>query len=103
VPEAAVAEYLSVLGEPAALEAAIAWYRAAGSLAREGVGPVAAPTLYLWGDRDHTVGPTAARFTAEFVRGPYRFEVVPGVGHFITDEAPDVVTEHLLAHLRANG
>ena len=70
VPEAAVAEYLSVLGEPAALEAALAWYRAAGTLTAAEAGPVTVPTLYIWGDADATVGPSAARFTADFVSGP---------------------------------
>ena len=99
VPAAAVEEYLGVLGTPAALEAAIAWYRAVGALASVEIGPVAVPTLYLWGDHDHSVGPTAAQGTAEFVTGPYRFEVVPGVGHFITDEAPELVSARLLEHI----
>lgn len=101
VPEASIAEYLSVLGEPAALEAALGWYRAAGSLTHVEVGPVTVPTLYVWGDRDATVGPSAARFTADFVTGPFRFEVLPGVGHFVTDEAPGAATHLLLSHLAA--
>ena len=96
---AAIEEYVSVLGEPAALEAALAWYRAAGTLTAVEVGPVAVPTLYVWGDGDTTVGPSAARFTADFVTGPFRFEVVPGVGHFVTDQAPETVTRLLLSHL----
>ena len=102
VPAAAVDEYLSVLGEPAALEAAIAWYRAVGLLANVEVGPIRVPTLYVWGDGDHSVGPSAARWTADFVAAPYQLEVVPGVGHFVTDEAPELVTERLLAHLASN-
>jgi pimeloyl-ACP methyl ester carboxylesterase len=95
----AVAEYLSVLGEPAALEAALAWYRAAGSLTAVEVGPIGVPTLYVWGDRDATVGPAAARSTADFVTGPFRFEILPGVGHFVTDEAPEAATTLLRSHL----
>ena len=102
VPEAAVAEYLSVLAEPAALEAALAWYRAAGALGRADVGPVAVPTLYLWGEEDSTVGRGAAHGTAAFVSGPYRLETVPRVGHFITDQAPQLVTARLLEHLAAH-
>lgn len=101
VSPASIAEYVSVLGEPAALEAALAWYRAAGSLTRIEVGPVTVPTLYVWGDRDATVGPSAARLTADFVAGPFRFEVLPGVGHFVTDEAPEAATRLLLSHLAA--
>ena len=102
VPEAAVGEYLSVLGDPAALEAALAWYRAAGSLGRADVGATAVPTLYLWGDRDATVGRGAAAGTGEFVTAPFRLEVLPGVGHFVTDQAAVAVTRYLLDHLAAN-
>jgi pimeloyl-ACP methyl ester carboxylesterase len=94
-----VDEYLSVVGDEAALEAALAWYRAAGALTSHEVGPVEAPTLYLWGDADATVGPAAARLTEGQVRGPYRLEVLPGVGHFVTDQVPELVTRALLDHL----
>jgi pimeloyl-ACP methyl ester carboxylesterase len=99
VPGPAIAEYLSVLGDSAALEAALAWYRAAGALTNIDVGPIVVPTLYLWGNRDATVGRAAAEWTEHFVTGPYRFEVLPDVGHFITDEVPEVVTTLLLDHL----
>jgi pimeloyl-ACP methyl ester carboxylesterase len=96
----AVEEYLSVLGEPAALEAALAWYRAAaGDLAAMDAAPVAVPTLYLWGDRDATVSEAAAAGTADFVTGRYRLEVLPGAGHFLTDERPEEVSRLVLDHL----
>jgi pimeloyl-ACP methyl ester carboxylesterase len=101
VPEAACEEYLSVLGEPAALEAALAWYRAAGTLASMEVGTISVPTLYIWGDADQSVGRSAAEWTAEHVTGLYRFEVIPGIGHFITDQIPAAVTRLLLSHLAA--
>jgi pimeloyl-ACP methyl ester carboxylesterase len=102
VPEAACEEYLSVLGDPGALEAALAWYRAAGALASMEVGPVTVPTLYVWGENDHSVGRAAASYTAEHVTGPYRFEVLPGIGHFVTDQIPAAVTRLLLSHLAAS-
>jgi pimeloyl-ACP methyl ester carboxylesterase len=96
VPEGAVERYLSVIGAPDALEAALAWYRAAAAL---DVGPVSVPTLYVWGDADATVGSSAAEATSAFVKAPYRFERLAGVGHFITDEAPDSVNRLLLQQL----
>jgi pimeloyl-ACP methyl ester carboxylesterase len=66
------------------------------------VGSVTVPTLYLWGNADATVGPSAARFTGDFVAGPFRFEVLPGVGHFVTDQDPEAVTRALLSHLGAH-
>jgi len=65
----------------------------------EGCGAVAVPTLYIWGEDDHSVGRSAASFTAQHVTGPYRFEVLPGIGHFITDQIPAAVTRLLLSHL----
>jgi pimeloyl-ACP methyl ester carboxylesterase len=100
VPASSIDEYLGVLGTADALEAALAWYRAAGTLAQIEVGPVTVPTLYLWGEADASVGRAAAEGTAAFVTGAYTFEPVPGVGHFATDEVPDTVTRLLLAHLR---
>jgi len=55
--------------------------------------------LYLWRDADDTVGRAAAEGTQEFVSGPYRFEILPGIGHFGADQAPDRVSELLLAHV----
>jgi pimeloyl-ACP methyl ester carboxylesterase len=103
VPDADVAAYLARLGTFDALDAAINWYRAprvaGGALALPDVPAVEVPTMYLWGDQDATVGRIAAEATAEFVTGPYRFEVLPGVGHFITDQAPRRVNELLLEWL----
>ena len=44
-------------------------------------------------------GAVAAKGTAEFVSAPYAMEVLPGVGHFIMDQAPGRATELLLAHI----
>jgi pimeloyl-ACP methyl ester carboxylesterase len=101
VGEASIADYYSVLGTRPALESALAWYRAAGALTGTEVGTITVPTLYIWGDADSTVGPSAARWTADHVTGPYRFEALPRVGHFATDQAPAAVTRLLLEHLAA--
>ena len=98
VPAAAIAEHLTVLGNPAAMDAALAWYRARGAI-RAPLGSIRVPALYVWGDADDTVGRAAAEGTRDFVSGPYRFEVLPGIGHFIADQAPDQLSDLLLAHL----
>ena len=98
VPVAALEEHLSVLGNPAAIEAALAWYRANKGLAAD-ISTIKVPTLYIWGDADATVGPDAAHGTAEFVGAAFAMEVLPGVGHFVMDQAPARATELLLAHL----
>jgi pimeloyl-ACP methyl ester carboxylesterase len=101
VPAAAIEQHLSVLGNRDAMEAALAWYRARGAI-RTPLGPIRVPTLYIWGDADDTVGRTAAEGTFDFIAAPYRFHVLPGVGHFAADQAPDRVNELLLAHVAAH-
>jgi len=101
VPAAAIERHLSVIGNAGAMEAALTWYRARGAI-RAPLGPIKVPVLYVWGDADDTVGRAAAEGTGDFVAGPYRFEILPGVGHFIADQAPDRLNELLLAHLAAH-
>jgi len=55
---------------------------------------------YIWGDADATVGRVAAQGTGEFVSAAYAMEVLPGVGHFVMDQAAGRSTELLLAHLK---
>lgn len=100
VPAAAIAQHLAVLGNKAAMEAALAWYRARGAI-RSPLGPIRVPTLYIWGDADDTVGRVAAEGTVDFVAAPFCFEVLPGVGHFAADQAPARVSELMLRHLAA--
>ena len=101
VPAAAVEAHLAVLGNKEAMEAALAWYRARGAI-RGPLGPIRVPTLYIWGDADDTVGRAAAEGTKDFIAAPYRFEVLPGVGHFAADQAPERIRELLLAHIEAH-
>jgi pimeloyl-ACP methyl ester carboxylesterase len=101
VPTPAMAQHLAVLGNKPAMEAALAWYRARGAI-RSPIGPIRVPTLYIWGDADDTVGRAAAEGTEDFVAAPYRFEVLPGGGHFVADQMPDRVSELLLQHIAAH-
>jgi pimeloyl-ACP methyl ester carboxylesterase len=101
VPRDAMEKHLSVLGNPEAMQAALAWYRARGAI-RGPLGPIRVPTLYIWGDADDTVGRFAAEGTVDFIAAPYRFEVLPGVGHFAADQTPELVSDLLLQHLAAH-
>ena len=98
VPTDAIERHVAMLGNPATMEAALTWYRARGAI-RTPLGMISVPTLYIWGDADDTVGRAAAEGTAADVSGPYRFEALPGVGHFAAEQAPDQVSALLLAHL----
>lgn len=103
VPDPDAQAYVAPLSTHDAIDAALNWYRASfrgtSGLALAETPAVAAPTLFVWGDADRTVGRPAAEATRDFVRGPYRFVVAPGAGHFLTDQVPELVTRELLAHL----
>ena len=81
------------------MTAAINWYRAIDVRLIKELGPIVVPTLYVWSTQDIGLGREAAEATAEFVEGPYRFEVLEGVTHWIPEEAPDVLNRLLLEHL----
>ena len=98
VPPEAIDRHVSVIGNPAAMEAALAWYRARG-VRHAPVGRTQVPTLFIWGDADDTVGRAAAQGTADFIDAPYRFEILPGVGHYAPDQVPERVSTLMLQHL----
>jgi len=83
--------------EPGALTAAINWYRAMPlSNPRAISQKISVPTMYVWSDRDTALLPKAAHDTARYVCGEYRFEILPGVSHWIPDEQPDRLADLLL-------
>src|SRR5439155_10476588 len=84
VPEAAIAAHLSVIGNPPAMEAALAWYRARG--ARQPIIPTTVPTLFIWGDADDTVGRAAAVVAGEFMAADEQFTARPGVGPYAAEK-----------------
>ena len=101
VPDADAEAYLATVGHRAALDAALNWYRAVprSNIKSDEVPAVTVPTLYVWGNADQTVGRAAAEGTREWVDAAYKFVELPGVGHFVTDEAPGAFTAELIEHL----
>jgi pimeloyl-ACP methyl ester carboxylesterase len=91
--------YIGALLEPGAIEGAMNWYRAS-NVAAATTPAVGAPTMYVWGSNDATVGRRAAELTSEFVNGPYRFETLEGAGHFLVDQFPEQISALLLEHIR---
>jgi len=84
------------MSEPGALRAALNWYRALDVGLLRGVGSVVVPTLYVWSTGDVALSREGAEATARHVEGPYRFEVLAGVSHWIPEEAPALLSRLVL-------
>ena len=94
--------FVEKMREPGALTAALNWYRANNVEALSGVGEIAVPTMYIWSTEDIALGRTAAEATRDFVRAPYRFEVLEGVSHWVPETAPERVSGLLIDFLGNN-
>ena len=101
-PADAADEYVRVLSEPGALTAALNYYRATRFDEQPPVGEITSPTLYVWSTDDMALGREAAEATGGHVAGPYRFEVLDGVSHWIPEHAADDFGRLLLEHLAAH-
>jgi pimeloyl-ACP methyl ester carboxylesterase len=64
---------------------------------------VTCPVLTICGADDGLVPEQLVRASHVRVRAPVEHHVVPGVGHFLPEEAPDAVTKHLLEWLATIG
>ncbi|CDO26673.1 alpha/beta hydrolase [Mycolicibacterium mageritense DSM 44476 = CIP 104973] len=89
--------------QPGALTAALNWYRAMPLSDLRAAGEkITVPTLYVWSDRDVAVTEKPALDTARYVTGPYRFETLHGVSHWLPEEKPDVVADLILEWFAAH-
>ena len=105
----AVNRYRAASRIPQAAFCAMEYYRWAGRsqlrpdglrFARRMAAPVTAPTLQLHGELDPYVLTGTAQGSGRYVAGEYEWREVPGVGHFLPEEAPDTVT-HAIAEWAA--
>ncbi|HEX6800521.1 MAG TPA: alpha/beta hydrolase [Ktedonobacterales bacterium] len=96
--------YLVDLAEPGALTAGLNWYRANMSPQRLAgpppqLPPVQAPTLSIFSTGDLYLTEDAMLRSAEHVTGPWRYERIEGVSHWIPVEAPERLNRLLLEFL----
>jgi pimeloyl-ACP methyl ester carboxylesterase len=54
------------------------------------------PVLQLHGERDPWIPPPTSDQLTPWTTGPTRFEIVPSAGHFLPEEACDLVNRVLL-------
>jgi pimeloyl-ACP methyl ester carboxylesterase len=99
IPPAHVDAYVDLLLQPEALTAALAWYRAM-TAALADLPSVSVPTTYVWSDGDGAIGRASAEGCEEHVTGPFTFVELPGVSHWIPEEAPAVLAAAILQRVR---
>lgn len=58
--------------------------------------PVTVPVLQLQGERDGCVVAAVTNGSQRYVEGPYEHHLLSGVGHFLSEEAPDQVSALLV-------
>jgi pimeloyl-ACP methyl ester carboxylesterase len=99
-----VDRYLADLSRPGALTAGLNWYRANAHPRRElearsPFPAVAAPTLGLWSSGDNYLPEERMVLSAEHVSGPWRYERIENVSHWLQLDAAQRVNELLLDFL----
>ena len=99
IPAEAVDEYVSVLSAPGALTAALNWYRAMSSGTAAGPGRRADDLRVE--RRRRRDRPDRRRGVRQFVTGDYRFVELPGVTHWIPEQAPEQLATAILAQVQA--
>jgi pimeloyl-ACP methyl ester carboxylesterase len=103
--DALVDAQIADLDRPGALVAGLNWYRANmppeifaatdGPLEMPAIG---CPVLGVWSDRDPALTERQMTDSQRFVAGPWRYERLPRVGHWIPAHAPERTTALLLEH-----
>jgi pimeloyl-ACP methyl ester carboxylesterase len=97
------------LRRPGALAAGLAWYRAnidpvhfvggAASASATPLPSVGCPTMGVWSTADPFLTEAQMTGSARFVAGPWRYERIEGVDHWVPVHAPDQLNGLLLDFL----
>ena len=97
--------YLEVLGTPDAIGAALNWYRAndfspeldVTTGRRTTIPDINLPTMYVWSTEDTALGKQGADLTSNFITGDYRYEIIEGVNHWVTEVAAEELNGALIS------
>jgi len=100
-PDDVLAVFRENVLQPGAATAMLNWYRAAGrhfgTLGRSG-GVIETPTLLVWGEEDVALGKETTLGTERYVKD-LTVRYLPGVSHWVQQEAPEAVNEILASWL----
>jgi pimeloyl-ACP methyl ester carboxylesterase len=102
-----IERYIESWSQPGAIKAQIDYYRAAfrrTPLSRrklkEANPPIEAPTMVIWGENDRYGVPAVGRPEPEEAPKMERFELLPGVSHWVQHDEPERVGELLIEFLQ---
>jgi pimeloyl-ACP methyl ester carboxylesterase len=103
-----VEQYVEDLGRPGALTAGLNWYRAnlppqAWIIEPPALPPIQAPVLGVWSTGDNALTEEQMTASQKFVQGPWHYERIENVGHWIPLEAPDRLNELLVEFFDEGG
>lgn len=101
LPAAETDPYRVAFGNDEALRAVYHWYRAIliDPSSSSHLPAVTMPTLFLWPKGAGNVSRETAVANANYVTGPYRFEVLENARNFALQLEPERITELLVEHL----
>ncbi|CAN5879600.1 alpha/beta hydrolase [soil metagenome] len=94
-----IAEYKKSWSEPRALTSALNYYRA-NILKRlfskqSTEEKIKVPTLFIYGEKDTAVLPESVQGIGEVIDAPYQEIRIPDAGHWVQQEAAEIVTDSL--------
>lgn len=102
---AAIQPYVDAARRPGAMRAMLNYYRALlrrPDARRIGDGIVPVPTLMIWGDNDKALDVRCTDGTAAWVPD-FTLNLLPGISHWVQQDAPDDVNNAMTAWLDARG
>jgi pimeloyl-ACP methyl ester carboxylesterase len=59
------------------------------------------PTLFIFGEQDFAIIPDTVKGVEKYVTGPYRELRLPQCGHWVQNEAPDIVNKGIIDFLES--
>lgn len=100
--------FIDALRKDGALTAALNYYRANIPPSNwlkppPDLPPITVPTQIIWGEADAYMGEVLLEKTVAKIDGTPEITRLPGVSHWVQEEAPDAVNEALIAFMRGAG
>jgi len=93
-----IAEYKKAWSEPRALTSGLNYYRAnilKRIFSKPSTEKIKVPTLFIYGEKDAVILPETVQSIGEVIDAPYQEIRIPDAGHWVQQEAAEIVTDSL--------